>query len=280
MPKQQTSRIVGYDVTVPCSKYHLEEVKEELHKHCNSWVFQQEQGEKTGYEHWQIRCRVKQKCRVSQLIGIFFAKGCNITPTSKEVHKQKNFNYVMKPLTRMAGPWTDRDYAPPPKCTWQMAEFLKKKLYPWQQQVVDILLPLDDRGINIIYDPTGNIGKSYLVEYLWYKRIALPIPPLRSMDDICKAVMSVQEDWWTAYIIDMPRGMLKHKMNEFYSGIETLKNGFVYDTRYQYEYKFIGRPNIVVFTNVVPNLKYMTRDRWNIYTVNDKKELEPRPDLA
>jgi hypothetical protein len=71
----------------------------------------------------------------------------------------------------------------------------------------------------------------------------------------------------------MPRGMKKDKLGDFYSGIEVIKNGVAYDKRYTAKKIRFGRPNIFVFTNTLPELSLMSKDRWKIWTINDDNEL-------
>ena len=73
------------------------------------------------------------------------------------------------------------------------------------------------------------------------------------------------------YLIDMPRAMKKKKLNSLYSGIEQLKNGFMYDLRYHGKFRAIDDPNIIVFTNTPPKMSYLSADRWVLWEVVDKQ---------
>jgi hypothetical protein len=65
----------------------------------------------------------------------------------------------------------------------------------------------------------------------------------------------------------MPRGMKKDKLGDFYSGIEVIKNGVAYDKRYTAKKIRFNRPRIFVFTNTLPELNLMSKDRWVIWTI-------------
>ncbi len=60
------------------------------------------------------------------------------------------------------------------------------------------------------------------------------------------------------YLIDLPRAMQKERMASFFSGIEALKNGVMYDKRYHFKKRRINRPCIVVFSNKEPNKYYLS----------------------
>jgi hypothetical protein len=130
----------------------------------------------------------------------------------------------------------------------------------------------DMRKIDLIYDPTGNIGKSLFAEHLEYLGIAEEIPPFRMMDDIFQWVAT--RPIKPCYLVDMPRGMKKDKLGDFYSGIEVIKNGVAYDKRYKAHKVRFNRPRMFVFTNMLPNFSFMSKDRWNVWEVNSAFELQ------
>ena len=76
-----------------------------------------------------------------------------------------------------------------------------------------------------------------------------------------------------AYVIDMPRALKKEKLYAFYSGLEELKNGRVYDKRYNFKVARFNRPQIFVFSNNFPEFGVMSMDRWEVYTINADKTM-------
>ena len=135
------------------------------------------------------------------------------------------------------------------------------------------------RIIDLIYDINGNNGKSIFSEYLEYQGIAEEVPPFRLMDDIFQWVASrpIKE----CYLFDMPRGMKKDKLADFYAGIEVIKNGVAYDKRYNAKKIRFNRPRVFVFTNTLPAFNLMSKDRWKVWTFynNDLKEMIIDEDL-
>ena len=113
-----------------------------------------------------------------------------------------------------------------------------------------------------------------------YVGIAEEIPSWRMMDDIMQWVMSrgLQNGFKKAYLVDMPRGMKKDKMADFWSGIETVKNGVAFDKRNYAKKARFDRPQIFVFTNVLPKFELMSKDRWKIWEIQkDHSYLEKVP---
>jgi len=271
-----------FDVTIGCDKIPFDDMVKILGKYAKKWVFQKEEG-KSGYQHYQIRLSLKYKARITSLFKKDdFFKGGHISRTTVDVHMDNNFNYVMKQASRVEGPWKDTDdqfLAPKPK-TRQLSTFLALeadgKLYPWQQQVVERMTIQEDRFINCIIDRDGKSGKSILCEFIEYKNFsALEVPPMNAMEDIMQFCACFPPK--KVYLIDMPRALKKDKLSQFYSGLECLKNGRMYDKRYSAKLIRFDRPQIYVFTNTPPNMSYLTPDRWKVWTITCFKKLVPVP---
>lgn len=266
------SQIATLDVTAPCAKFTKSDIFGILKEWAKKWVFQQEKSD-SGYEHFQIRLSLIKKRRISELKKLGFFKGAHFSPTSTTVHSKGAFNYVMKADTRVDGPWKDTEYVEPPPVTRQLVHFRNQEMYPWQKALCDLVKRVDDRKITIIHCPHGDNGKSILCEHLEQLGEVCEIPPMRSMEDIMACVMC--QPISPAYVIDMPRGMKKDKLGEFYSGLETLKNGIAYDKRYAFKKRRFNRPQVFVFTNNLPAWGLMSKDRWDVFQIDQNKCLAP-----
>lgn len=230
------------------------------------YVFQAEKGD-GGYLHYQGRLSLIKKRRAKErhlLLNVFKEPPLYLQPTTKEEYRTKSFCYVMKEDTRIDGPWTDKDEVK--ILTKQLKIFMEYQKRPYQDSLKKMATRFDMRAIDLIYDPRGHTGKSLFSEYLEYCGIAEEIPPHRLMDDIFQWVCTrpIKE----CYVVDMPRGMKKDKLGDFYSGIEVIKNGVAYDKRYSARKIRFDRPRIFVFTNMLPEFKLMSRDRWNVWEID------------
>ncbi len=265
--------IALFDVTIPVDNYSVENLSKQLRSIAKRWVFQTEQGKENDYKHYQVRLSLKVRKRYSTVLkevanGRGMIKG-HITPTSNPTHHAGDFFYVMKDDTRIAGPWKDTDEQK--IMTKQLSWFLKQELREFQKAVIEEAQIFDMRKINIIWDTTGCCGKSLLSEYMEYMGIAEEIPPYRMMDDIYQWVCcrGIKRGFKKSYIVDMPRGMRKDRLSDFYSGIEVIKNGIAYDKRYSAEKKRFDRPRVFVFTNTRPNYDLMTKDKWVTWKIKE-----------
>lgn len=277
------SIVSGYDLTLDASACDVQTFKCFLHQWAKKWAFQVEEGSESGYRHYQCRMRLYNKRRLSEIISrtahFWEGKSRHWSVTSANVHEGQNFNYVMKADTRVEGPWTDQDFEAPPVLTRQLRSFAQEQFYDWQKQVKEMCYEQDDRTIKLIWDTEGAAGKSIMAEYLEYNDLAFEVPAMRQMEDIMQCVMSVKVH--KCYLIDMPRAMKKDKLCDFYAGLEALKNGVAYDTRYHFKKKRFDRPQVIVFSNRLPLWEFLSLDRWEVWMMKRDKSLErfpvPRP---
>lgn len=264
------SQLYVYDFTIKYSDdADLQKLKEWCKEWCKHWCFQLEKGEETGYKHWQGRISLIKKKRIGKVIKITQEcfPSCHVSATSGSVAKGGSMSYVMKADTRIDGPWSDKDvdiYIPTKYVS-------TPEWYPWQQYVIDSIDEPTDRDINVIIDETGNKGKTTLAMWLGCRNKARRIPPMNSAKDISRMVYDTPTS--KCYIIDMPRAMDKRKLSEMYTAIEEIKNGHVYDDRYHFKEKYFDSPTIWVFTNIKPDLELLSASRWNLYSINQQKQL-------
>lgn len=247
-----------------------EELIKSLKKLSKKGGFQREIGESTGYDHYQGRISLLKKLRLDEIVKQLPIKG-KWSKTSKACSTGEKFwEYVTKEDTRIEGPWkwdsSEPDYIPR-----QIREV--ETLYAWQSLVIEKIKQWESRIINVIIDKQGCKGKSILVGKCCCElKIARKIPPLNNYKDLMCLAMSMPTS--SAYFIDMPRALDKTKQEEFFSAIESIKDGHIWDNRYYYKEKWIDSPNIWIFSNVPVNTKLLSKDRWKIWKITEDHELE------
>lgn len=148
------------------------------------------------------------------------------------------------------------------------------EMYPYQQKIAAMCPVYEDRIINVIYDPEERLDKSALVEWLECENMACVIPSSGHAQDIMARVMD-QRSVHKAYFVDIPPAMMdEDKVCEFYSVIETLKNGSAYDKRDRFRKIRFDRPQVFLFTNSLPDFNMLARDRWRIMRVTQDRDLK------
>jgi len=272
------SPLAMYDITAPCDRYTLDQMKEWFRLHCKRWCFQQERSDNTGYLHWQCRISLISKKRADTMRHWIAntMTGWHESPTSNPSFHSGDEFYVIKVDTRINGPWSDRDDVNPnniPKrlrndnMTWR----------PWQQSVINLINEEpDDRTVNIIINPTGQVGKSTLALWLMARKKAQRIPQQKDARDIMRMIMCCPIR--SCYFIDLPKATSHRDMHSIYAAIEEIKNGYAYDDRYKFTEKLFEPPHIWVFTNVKPDEKLLSRDRWKYWSINSQLQLVEHSD--
>lgn len=257
-----TSPQAVYDFSLPADTCTVHELKTRLGAIAKKWAFQVEKGDKTGYLHYQGRCSLKVKARPPQCKSQMGFESVHLSITSN-ANKTNEF-YVLKEDTRVNGPYTDRDpYVP--------RHIRDITLKAWQQTIVDSAKIFDDRRINILIDEFGNIGKSVVRTYIGVHKIGRPIPPFNDYKDINRCVMDCVK--MPLYIIDIPKAIKKSYLSQLYAGIESVKDGYVFDDRYNFRDEYFDPPQIWVFTNTRPDESWLTQDRWKFWVVGNSDQL-------
>lgn len=251
----------------PCFRYDITifqpiTIKDELLKwvkeHCKKWAIQGEECPSTGNFHWQCRVSLLNKSRKPPSM----TWAAHVTPTS--LNCNDFYAYCTKENTRVIGPYTDKDkelYIPK-----QIRMITQLK--PWQQSILDKSLIFDTRIIDWVFCPTGNIGKSTLCGWIRAYELGRVLPMVNDYKDLMEIVLEIPTS--TLYLLDLPRAIKKNKLFQLYSSIETIKDGYAFDTRYRFREKVFDSPNIWVFSNTLPNKSLLSNDRWRIWTVSNE----------
>lgn len=273
-----------------------QDIIEELKENCKKWGFQLEKGENTGYIHYQGRASLINKSRAPwkgkhSVLDRF--EGVHWSPTC--IKNKGDYSYVTKSETRINGPWKWDDKED--DISTEMPDDLKEiltdiKWYPWQQDMINLTSEKPNRRqVNILVDTKGSNGKSILTSWFAHQPQCYRIPFANNNKDlnqlVCCKLRDAKEKNPKVMIIDMTRAIDKDNLSGLFSGIEAIKDGFVYDLRNKYKEWTFSSPHIWVMTNQFPNKEYLSANRWNIYGIHlqsnklvriDETLIEIKPD--
>lgn len=266
-----------FDMTIKslnCPDIEIPAIKGWMQSNCKNWAFQLEHGEKSGKNHFQCRVNLKTRKRKSTMIKFTHKTfpDAHISPTTGQITRSNDFFYVLKEHTRIDGPWTDKDEKKQYEISKLPLKYQKDfEWYPWQQFVIDKSSEKpDDRGINIVIKK-GNVGGTTLALWMSSRGLACYIPPLEKGEDIIHMVMAKAPS--SCYFIDLPRAYDQKHLRSMYSAIENIKNGYVWETRYEFKDKMFDSPHIWILTNTMPKANLLTSDRWCYWLISDDKKL-------
>lgn len=270
-----------FDVTLKAdaSNVTVDAIKLWLKKVAKKWTFQRELAE-DGYDHYQIRLSLKKKTTENVAVKLYrtqWGDGVGrISVTSQNEADMAMISgdmfYVQKEETRTDGPWTDRDAVP----TYVQKRFQKVNLRPWQQELIQEckmqLAQRNDRNIIMVMDATGNNGKSFLRGYAKQRLNWVTVPSTcMTTQEMIQYLCSndkIKEGWHGVILMDVPRATSQKHWYTLARGLETIKQGELYDGRYKMQEKIIEPPVMVVFVNALPPPEVMSSDVFQIIHLN------------
>lgn len=139
-------------------------------------------------------------------------------------------------------------------------------LRDWQNELADRLgEEPDDRTIEFIVDYQGNSGKSWFAHHFaqTYPDSVQVLPPGKLAD-----MAFALEPTTTTLFIDAPRS----KQGDYiqYEFLESVKNGYVFSTKYESYCKQLGKCHVVVMMNEDPDMTKLSEDRYKITRLGER----------
>lgn len=214
--------------------------------------------------------RFRTKYEVLNLLSIK-PQWCVQTITSE--YKEVPF-YQMKELSRVDGPWSDKD--PKPVYIPRQYKGLINNLWPFQAVIHKSIEIFEKRIINYIFCESGNTGKSTIAALMELHENCIDLPPVNDLEGVMQCMLDECYNITHSprgVFIDLPRGMDQSKLYGIYSAIEQIKKGKLYDRRYKYRKWWIDSPQIWVFSNHPPDIHRLSAERWKIWSIHNR-ELE------
>lgn len=242
------------------NNYTIQDIQylvENIGTHCTKYVFQEERGIKDNTKHLQ---------------GVVYFKNPKMFTTIKKqlpkchLEPCRNFNasikYCSKKNTRCGKLYT--------KGIGYLAEIKDpledKEFYPWQISICEILSKdPDDRTILWVVESKGNTGKTSLAKHLCLKYKEEILYMTGKCADIKYGVTKfLEKHRLRVAIFDYTRSIEKFVS---YEGLENVKNGILYSTKYESGQCIFDSPHVLVFSNFKPETDKLSRDRWKIYYI-------------
>jgi len=266
-----TNPVSHWDFTLPVTDDRTpESVKVVISRLFRKWTFQKEQGDETGYLHYQGRGALFKKRRFSEFKNLATSLGLADMSFSPTVTANIGTAfYVMKEDTRVDGPWSDTDveiYIP--------RQYRVASLFPWQQGVIDSAQNFDPRTVHYVWDAHGSKGKTTIAAIACLQHRGVRIPAVNDHEkllaSVCDILTAKQERQPGPIFIDLPRYMDKKRLHGIYSAIEEIKNGHVYDMRFHFREWWFDSPPVWVFANTQPTVSALSADRWKFLTFDPR----------
>ncbi len=146
-----------------------------------------------------------------------------------------------------------------------------KKPYNWQQDIIDMIQEEpDDRKIYWYWSNRGCIGKSALVKHLVMAEDAVYCGG--RFQDAFYAIKAEVEKVGDVQVVlfDLPRAM-GNKIS--YTAMEGIKNGLIFNSKYESGKVLFNTPHIFVLANYEPDLDQMSNDRWVVKNLDNEEDI-------
>lgn len=149
----------------------------------------------------------------------------------------------------------------------------------WQEALLEEVDEIcqDDRSIIWYYDPVGNTGKSVITGYLedtqpgkWFC-----LSGTSSVREVThQGLQAINSNSWNGFgfIYDITR--TQEQIDGVYAVIELIKNGRWTSTKYMGGRAKMWSPWVIVFSNYLPNVKKLSKDRWDVRRIHSTYECE------
>lgn len=227
---------------------------------CKHFVYQLELTDEWNW-HYQGHLNLKTKKCLKTIVNDF-------QETFPGIHFQKSSTagrkalqaYCIKDDTRQDGPWADTEV--------YRGQDLYANPYPWQADLEAMCLKKpDDRHIYWIYNPTGCAGKSKFTKRMSYKHKANSMAYSKT-GDLLNFVYKTPIK--RIFLFDLPRSKpLDIGWGDLYSALESIKNGQVFNSKYETGCCLFMPPHVLVFANSKPDLANLSTDRWKCKSLYD-----------
>lgn len=166
-------------------------------------------------------------------------------------------NYVKKSKTAIKGTYESFGFAEEVE-----DPLMNRVLRPFQEEILSIIEEKpDDRSIYWYWEENGNVGKTALAKHLVINRKDVLYLSGSAKDMKFGIHMWLKKHKLRVVILDLTRCQENFISWE---GIEAIKNGLFYNTKYESEMVCFNSPHVIVFANFSPNLENLSSDRWII----------------
>lgn len=258
-PKLQQNQLLNWCFTF--NNYSVEDIEilETYFKQfCFKYCFQEETGpgtdDKPGTPHLQGVISLKKRARWSEfgLPRTMHWEAC------KSVTKA--YLYCSKIETR-TGQIFAMNYTLPYNIEIQ-------KFYDWENDLIQIMKEKpDDRFIHWVHEPDGNRGKTTFQKWVYcnFEKVVVLSGKGADMKNGVVEYKKKTGNLPKIILINIPKSVDSDFIS--YTGIEEVKDMFFYSGKYEGGMVCGENPHVFIFSNEVPNISKMSKDRWKVVNI-------------
>lgn len=253
------------------NNYSIQEIDDVLFflkEHCKKWTFQEEIGEEET-PHLQGCFWLKKKLYLKDLKGLMSSRAHFEPMKGTDSQSREYCNNIEKRNGKLwEFGWSDKKN----EYFKKLMDKISTTLHPWQDDLSELLhCEPDDRTIYWIKSEPG-CGKTSFCKWKILTENWLYLKKAK-YNDIMNYIYNADTETARGIFIDLT---LENENNISYSALESIKDGMIFNSKYETGFKMIQPLHCVVFANVMPDVGKLGKDRWKIYTIDEvKNELLP-----
>jgi len=187
-----------------------------------------------------------------------------------EIIHNTNDNYVLQNVLKYKSAFIEyeKDIYTEQVKKLALEEYKNVEWKKWQKTLLDLLdLPydqIDKRKVIWLFDEIGNTGKSWIAKYIKITKGCYIITGGKQADIL------YGYNNQPVVIYDLAR-TYSDNLNHIYTTIENFKNGMFLNTKFESRERIFKIPYVIVMANFLPDTKMLSKDRWDIWSLNEKK---------
>lgn len=241
----------------------MEQMEQLLKEISKKFIFQEEIGEETGTPHLQGCFWLKKRRRLAELVKItaYISNTIYMRPVRSWEH---SINYCSKDKTA-----SGKRFYQGIKIKKKIKILCEDKFYIWENNIIDIIkTEPDDRSIYWFWEEIGNVGKTTFCKYLCVKHNAIILSGKHS--DMKFGIVKYIEkhgEYPELIIMDIPRTTENYLS---YTGIEEVKNGLFFSSKYECDMVIGNCPHLIIFANFEPCEDRLSKDRWKVFEITQE----------
>lgn len=145
------------------------------------------------------------------------------------------------------------------------------ELYKWQTDILNIIkTEPDNRTINWYYGINGCEGKTTLAKHICINNKEALYVNGKGADVKCAIAEMLKKDISPKVVIfGFPRTAEDYCC---YSALEEVKDGLFFSGKFESTMCMFNSPHIIVFANFKPDIKKLSKDRWNIINIDENSQ--------
>jgi len=260
-PKQNSGRKNHFITWFYTTIEEIVPVLEKAKKLCKKGTYQTEKCPSTGRPHIHMMLWGYEKFRDTEL-KIPKRDGVNTYRAEPLKDYTNESNYANKEDESYDGLMRGCWGFPPPRKPLKLINPTKE----WQQEILKIMDEEPSmRKVYWYWSEQGRIGKSQFAKYCIATRSCAFIDEGKKAD-IMHTIIEADMDVCNCVIFEVPR---ENGNKVSYKSIESIKNGMVYSSKYDSNWKLFNSPHLFVFANEPPQYEKLSADRWVVKNIDE-----------